>query len=175
MATKTKGAAKQASKPSAATKRVQPIPAGYPAITPYLRVRSAQQALEFYTKAFGAKEKSRLAGSDGRVMHAEMQVFNTRVMLSDEFPDRGALSPESLKGSPVGLFVYTRDVDGAIARAVAAGATVTMPAQDMFWGDRFGTIRDPFGHDWQLATHKEDVAPKEMHRRFQAMQAQQKS
>jgi PhnB protein len=172
MATKTK---KQASKPSAATKKVQPIPAGYPPITPYLRVRSAQQALEFYKKAFGAKENSRMAGLDGRVMHAEMQVFDTRVMLSDEFPERGALSPESLKGSPVGLFVYTRDVDGAIARAVAAGATVTMPAQDMFWGDRFGTIRDPFGHDWQLATHKEDVPPKEMHRRFQAMQAQQKS
>ena len=174
MATKTKRGPQKAGRAKAAPKTVQPIPAGYPAITPYLRVRSATHALEFYKKAFGAREKSRMAGPDGRVMHAEMQVFNTVVMLSDEFPDRGALSPESLKGSPVGLFVYTRDVDGAIARAVAAGATVTMPAQDMFWGDRFGTIRDPFGHDWQLATHKEDVAPKEMQRRFLAMQAQQK-
>jgi uncharacterized glyoxalase superfamily protein PhnB len=175
MATRAKRAPKKASKATAATKKVQPIPAGYPPITPYLRVRETDRALAFYTKAFGAKAKGRMASPDGRVMHAEMQVFNTRVMLSDEFPERGALSPESLKGSPVGLFVYTRDVDGAMARAIAAGATVTMPAQDMFWGDRFGTIRDPFGHDWQLATHKEDVAPKEMQRRFQAMQAQQKS
>src|SRR3984893_2182960 len=174
MATKTKRAGKNASTPGATT-TVQPIPAGYPPITPYLRVRSAEQALAFYKKAFGAKEKSRMAGPDGRVMHAEMQVFNTVMMLSDEFPGRGALSPESLKGSPVGLFVYTRDVDGAITRAVGAGAAVTMPAQDMFWGDRFGTIRDPFGHDWQFATHKEDVTPKEMQRRFQAMQAKQKS
>lgn len=174
MATRTKRAPKKATKATAATKKVQPIPAGYPAITPYLRVREADRALAFYRKAFGAKAKGRMAGPDGRVMHAEMQVFNTLVMLSDEFPERGSLSPESLKGSPVGLFVYTRDVDGAIARAVAAGATVTMPAQDMFWGDRFGTIRDPFGHDWQLATHKEDVSPKDMQRRFQAMQAQQK-
>ena len=174
MATRTKRAPKKASKVKAAPKTVQPIPAGYPPITAYLRLRGADRALEFYKKAFGATAKGRMAGPDGRVMHAEMQVFNTRVMLCDEFPDRGALSPESLKGSSVGLFVYTRDVDGAIARAVAAGATVTMPAQDMFWGDRFGTIRDPFGHDWQLATHKEDVTPKEMERRFQAMQAQQK-
>lgn len=174
MATRTKRATKKASKVKAGTKTVSPIPAGYPPITPYLRVRGADRALEFYKKAFGAKVKGRMAGPEGQVMHAEMQVFNTRVMLSDEFPERGSLSPESLKGSAVGLFVYTRDVDGAIARAVAAGATVTMPAQDMFWGDRFGTIRDPFGHDWQLATHKEDVAPKEMQRRFQAMQAQQK-
>jgi PhnB protein len=174
MATKPKRAAKKVKKRKVAAKKVQPIPAGYPAVTPYLLVRSAQQALEFYKKAFGAKEKGRMAGPDGRVMHAEMRVFNTVVMLSDEFPDRGALSPESLKGSPVGLFVYTRDVDGAIARAGAAGATVTMPAQDMFWGDRFGTIRDPFGHDWQFATHKEDVTSQEMHRRFQAMQAQPK-
>ena len=127
MATRTKRAPKKASKATAATKKVQPIPAGYPSITPYLRVRETDRALAFYTKAFGAKAKGRMAGVDGRVMHAEMQVFNTRVMLSDEFPERGTLSPESLKGSPVGLFVYTRDVDGAIARAVAAGATVTMP------------------------------------------------
>ncbi len=169
MATKTNSGPQKAGKAKAAPKTVQPIPAGSPAITPYLRVRSARQALEFYKKAFGAEEKTRMAGPDGRVMHAEIQVFNTVVMLSDEFPDRGALSPESLKGSPVGLHV-----DGAIARAVAAGATVTMPAEDMFRGDRFGTIRDPFGHDWQLATHMEDVAAKEMQRRFLAMQAQQK-
>ncbi len=110
MATRTKRAPKKASKATAATKKVQPIPAGYPSITPYLRVRETDRALAFYTKAFGAKAKGRMAGVDGRVMHAEMQVFNTRVMLSDEFPERGTLSPESLKGSPVGLFVYTRDV-----------------------------------------------------------------
>ncbi len=115
MATRTKPAPKKASKGTAATKKVQPVPAGYPAITPYLRVREADRALAFYKRAFGATAKGR---PDGRVMHAEMQVFNTTVMLSDEFPERGSLSPESLKGSPVGLFVYTRDVDGAIARAV---------------------------------------------------------
>jgi len=172
MATRSKRPAKKVRKSKAVAKTVKPIPAGYPAVTPYLRVRSTPQALEFYKKAFGAREKGRMAAPDGRVMHAEMAVFGTVVMLSDEFPDRAALSPESLKGSPVGLFVYTRDVDGAIARAAAAGATVTMPAQDMFWGDRFGTIRDPFGHDWQFATHKEDVAEKEMRRRFEVMLTQ---
>ena len=167
MATRTKRAGKKA-----AARAVQPIPRGYPAITPYLRVRGADRALGFYRKAFGARAKDRMVDAGGRIMHAELQVLNTVVMLSDEFPERGALSPESLKGSPVSLFVYTRDVDAVIARAVAAGATVTMPAQDMFWGDRFGTIRDPFGHEWHFATHKEDVTPREMQRRFQAMLAQ---
>src|SRR5262245_58850473 len=159
-------------KATRAAKRIEPIPSGYAAITPYLRVRGAAQALEFYEKAFGAKQRTLMAGADGRIMHAEMKVFDTVVMLGDESPAEGAPSPRSLNGTSVGLFVYTRDVDATMARAAAAGATVKMPAQDMFWGDRFGTVQDPFGHDWLLATHKEDVSPKEMKRRFQAMQAQ---
>ena len=171
---KTKRGAKTAvaAKAPKAAKKVEPIPSGYAAITPYLRVRGAAQALEFYTKAFRAKETVRMVTADGRIMHAEMKVFNTVVMLGDEAPAQGAPSPQSLNGTSVGLFVYTRDVDAALARAVAAGATAKMPAQDMFWGDRFGSVQDPFGHDWLMATHKEDVPPKEMKRRFEAMQAQ---
>jgi PhnB protein len=174
MAQRTQRGAKKAVRAKApkAAKKVGPIPSGYAAITPYLRVRGAAQALEFYKKAFGAKETVRMAGADDQIMHAEMKVFNTLVMLGDEAPAHGAPSPQSLNGTSVGLFVYTRDVDAALARAVAAGATLKTPAQDMFWGDRFGSVQDPFGHDWLMATHKEDVPPKEMKRRVDAMQAQ---
>jgi uncharacterized glyoxalase superfamily protein PhnB len=135
-------------------------------------VRSAEQALDFYRKAFGARETMRFAAPDGKIMHAEMKAFDQVVMLSDESPDQGKLAPESLKGSPVSLFVYSRDVDAAIAKAVAAGATVKMAAQDMFWGDRFGSVSDPFGHQWLIATHKEDVTPREARKRWEAMMAQ---
>ncbi len=171
MATKAKRSAK--SKPARTpVRKVRPVPLGYEGITPYLTVRGAEQALAFYKKAFGAKETLRLAGPDGRVMHAEMKVFDRMVMLADEAPEQGRLGPQSLKGTTVGLFVYSQDVDKALARAVAAGATVKMPAQDMFWGDRFGSVEDPAGHTWQIATHKEDVAPREMQKRWQAAMAQ---
>jgi PhnB protein len=165
---KTRAKAKTA-KP---TRRVPPVPAGYEGITPYLTVRGAEKALEFYRKAFGARELSRLSGQDGKIMHAEMKLSDQIVMLSDEVPEQGRLSPEALKGSAVGLVFYTRDVDAAMARAAAAGATVTMAAQDMFWGDRFGSVADPFGHSWQIATHKEDVSPREVQKRWQGMMAQ---
>jgi uncharacterized glyoxalase superfamily protein PhnB len=176
MAARPKRSARVSSrKPKAAArprKRVQAIPPGYAGITPSLVVRNAEQAIEFYRKAFGARETMRFAGPGGKIMHAEMKVFDHMVMLSDEAPDQGKLAPESLKGSPVSLFVYTRDVDAAIAKAVDAGATVKMEAQDMFWGDRFGVIGDPFGHQWQIATHKEDVTPREIRKRWAAMMAQ---
>jgi PhnB protein len=171
MATKAKGKAttKAASKPA---KKVPAIPAGYEGVTPYLTVRGAQQALDFYRRAFGAREIKRLTTPGGKIMHAEMKVFDQIIMLTDEAPDQGRLGPQSLKGTPVGLVVYSRDVDAAIARAVSAGATVKMAAQDMFWGDRFGSVEDPFGHLWQIATHKEDVGPRELQKRWQAMLAQ---
>jgi uncharacterized glyoxalase superfamily protein PhnB len=172
MAIRGKRSAKTTTKAGKPARKVRPTPAGYEGITPYLTVRGAAQALAFYKKAFGARELTRLSAPDGRIMHAEMKVFDRIVMLSDEAPDQGRLAPESLKGTPVGLFVYSVDVDKALARAVAAGATLTMPAQDMFWGDRFGSIRDPAGHSWQIATHKEDVPPRETQRRWRAMMAQ---
>lgn len=139
------------------------IPEGYHSVTPYLVVSDSARALEFYQKAFGAKEKVRMAGPDGRIMHAEMQIGNSMVMLGDEGP-RGK-SPQSLGGSPVSIFLYVDDVDSVFNQAVSAGAKADMPPQDMFWGDRFGTLTDPFGHLWSLATHLEDVSPLEMKRR----------
>jgi PhnB protein len=176
MATRARGSTSRTKprpgrKKSRPARQVQPIPAGYEGITPYLVVRGTEKALEFYRKAFGARETTRLTAPDGKIMHAEMKVFDQIVMLSDEIPEQGRLSPEALKGSPVSLFVYSRDVDAAMARAVAAGATVSMPAADMFWGDRFGSVTDPFGHSWQMATHKEDVSPRETQKRWQAMAA----
>jgi PhnB protein len=162
--------ARAAAKP---VRRVQPIPAGYEGIIPYLTVRGGERAVEFYKKAFGARETpSRLSAPDGKIMHTEMKMFDQIVMLSDEIPDQGRLAPESLPGSPVNLCVYSRDVDAAMARAVAAGATVKMPAEDMFWGDRLGSVTDPFGHTWQMVTHKTDVPPREIQKRWQATLAQ---
>jgi PhnB protein len=153
------------------TRTVKPIPDGYHVMTPYLTVRGADAAIQFYKKAFGAVERMRLAGADGRVMHAELKMLGTIVMLTDEVPDMGRLSPQALAGTPVGLLVYSRDVDAAVDRAVSAGATLKMPVQDMFWGDRFGGVEDPFGHNWQIATHKEDLTPREIRRRWQAQLA----
>jgi PhnB protein len=156
-----------------ASRRVESIPAGYKGITPYLTVRGADQAVEFYKKAFGARETpSRLSGPDGKIMHTEMKMFDQVVMLSDEMPDQGRVGPQALAGTPVSLMVYSRNVDAAMARAVAAGATVKTPAQDMFWGDRFGSVVDPFGHIWQIATHKADVSPRELQKRWQAFLAE---
>jgi PhnB protein len=144
---------------------VDPVPAGYPVVTPYLSVRGAADAIDFYTKIFGATERMRMPGPDGRIGHAELQLRDSVVMLSDEFPDMGVVSPQSLGGTPVTLSIYVDDVDSVIDRAVAAGATLDRPIEDRFYGDRSGQIVDPWGHRWSIATHVEDVPPDEMQRR----------
>jgi PhnB protein len=144
---------------------VNPIPEGYRSITPYLCIRGAAQAIEFYKKAFGAKEISRMPSPDGRIGHAELQIGDSMIMLSDEFPEMGSKSAQALGGTPVGIMFYVDNVDAVFDRAVAAGATVKMPLGNQFWGDRFGRLTDPFGNDWSLAMHIEDVAPEEMARR----------
>jgi PhnB protein len=149
------------------------IPDGYHTLTPYLIVKGAAQAIEFYQKAFGATELFRMAGPGGCVMHAEMSIGDSRIMLADESPEMGARGPETIGGSPVGLCLYVKDVDALAHQAQAAGAKVVRPVQDQFYGDRSGTFTDPFGHTWTIATHKEDVPPEEMERRFEAMMRQQ--
>ena len=149
-----------------APKGVRPVPAGYRSVTPYLMVHDAAQALDFYVRAFGAEERSRMPGPGGKIMHAELKIGDSMVMLSDEFPGMsGSRSPQSLGGTSGYLLVYVPDVDELFRRAVGAGAKVEMPLTDMFWGDRFGKVLDPFGHSWGLATHKEDVSPEEIGRR----------
>jgi PhnB protein len=148
---------------------VKPIPDGYRSVTPYLVVDDGAKALEFYKKAFGAKELMRLPGPDGKIAHAEIQIGDSIVMMADEAPARGARSAKSIGGSPIGLMVYVPDVDAQFKQAVAAGATVVMPVADQFYGDRNGTVSDPFGLKWTLGTHKEDVSPEEMKKRMQAM------
>jgi len=150
---------------AAAKKRVQPIPTGYHSITPYLSIKGAAEALEFYKKAFGAKEIMRMPGPDGLVGHAEIRIGNSRVMLADEFPAMDFLSPKARGGTTVTIHVYMNDVDKAVARAAAAGAKVTRPVADQFYGDRTGSLEDPFGHVWHIATHKEDVSTAELKRR----------
>ena len=145
----------------------QPIPPGYHSITPSAVVDDAKKAMAFYEQAFGAKETYRLPMGD-KIGHAEMQIGDSRFMLSDEFPDWGALGPKSRGGSTGSFLIYVPDADAAIDRAVKAGATVVQPAEDQFWGDRMGTVLDPFGHKWMLGTHKEDVPPEEMQRRGEA-------
>ena len=146
----------------------KPIPDGYHTVTPYLIVKGAGEAIEFYKKAFGAEELFRMPGPGGRgVMHAEIRIGDSVIMLADEFPDRGYLSPLARGGATSSLLLYVEDVDASFARAIAAGATEKMPVSDMFWGDRYGQVSDPFGHDWSIATHKEDVAPEDMARRQQ--------
>ena len=175
MAKSTK--AKNARRPSRpakapAPKRVAPIPAGYHTATPYLTVRGAADAIEFYKKAFGAKEVMRMPAPGGALGHAEIRIGDSVVMLSDEFPGAATKPPSVLGGTTGYVFLYVPDVDRTFKQAVDAGARVTMPLADMFWGDRFGTLVDPFGHAWGLATHKEDVPPKEMAKRAQAAMAQ---
>lgn len=145
---------------------VGPIPDGYHSITPHLTVRGADRAIEFYRKAFGAEELFRLTGPDGKsVMHAELKIGDSRFFLGDELPGMGCSSPETLGGSPSGIYLYVRDVDEVFRKAVDAGATVNRPLENMFWGDRTGTVKDPFGHTWDLATRREEVPPDEMKRR----------
>jgi uncharacterized glyoxalase superfamily protein PhnB len=145
---------------------VKPIPEGYHTITPFLTVRGADRAIDFYRRAFGAEELGRMHGPDGKtVMHAELKIGTSRFFLCDEVPGMDCRSPQTLGGSPTGIYLYVRDVDEAFRRAVDAGANVKRPLEDMFWGDRTGSVLDPFGYTWDLATRREEVAPEEMKRR----------
>jgi len=148
---------------------VQAIPQGYHTLTPYMTVRDAARAIEFYKKAFGAVEKGVMKGPGGKVMHAELIIGDSIVMLADEFPEFGSMSPLSTGGSGMGLHIYVEDVDSAFDRAVGAGATIDMPVADMFWGDRYGKLSDPFGHKWSIATHKRDLSMEEMEEGMKAM------
>lgn len=149
-----------------------PVPAAYRGVTPYLIVRGAAKAIEFYTQAFGAKETMRLEGAEGKLGHAEMQLGGGAFMLADENPAMGFLSPESLGGSGVSMMFYVDDVDAQVATAVSAGAKLMRPVQDQFYGDRSGLLTDPFGHVWTIATHIEDVSHEEMLRRCAEMMKQ---
>jgi PhnB protein len=141
---------------------VRPIPEGYHTVTPFLAVDDASAAIEFYERAFGARERARIPMPDGKVAHAELELGDSVIMLADPFPQAATRPPKELGGTTVGVFLYVEDVDGFVQRAVDAGATVTMAPEDMFWGDRFGQLTDPFGHQWQVATRIEDVPPEEM-------------
>jgi uncharacterized glyoxalase superfamily protein PhnB len=148
---------------------VKAIPDGMHTVTPHLVCAGAADAIEFYKKAFNAVEEGRIAGPQGRLMHAMVRIEGSAVMLVDEMPEWGALGPKSLKGSPVTIHLYVEDVDAFVKRAVAAGAKITMPLEDMFWGDRYCKLEDPFGHHWSVATHKRDVSPEEMKQAMQKM------
>ena len=150
---------------------VKPIPEGAHTVTPHLICAGAADAIEFYKKAFNATEFFRMPGPKGGTMHAEIRIGDSNVMLMDEMPECGGLGPKSLKGSPVTLHLYVEDVDAFVARAVGAGAKITMPITDMFWGDRYGQLEDPFGHKWSVATHTRDVGPEEMQKAIQQMGA----
>jgi len=164
--------AKQSSTNRRETKRretkVAAIPRGYHSVTPHLTVRGAAEAIDFYKRAFGARERGRMPGPDGKtIMHAEVQIGDSIVFLADEFPDMGCRAPQTLGGTTGTLHIYVKDVDRAFQRAVAAGAEVRMPVTDMFWGDRYAKVADPFGHEWGLGTHKEDLSAREIGRRAQ--------
>ena len=145
---------------------VKPIPQGYHSVTPYLIVRGAADAIEFYKKAFGAVELFRMPSPDGKIGHAEIRIGDSPIMMADEYPEMGYQGPQSIGGSPVSLMIYVEDVDTVFNQAVAAGATVKEALQDKFYGDRIGTLVDPFGHRWHVSTHKEDVSPEEMQERM---------
>ena len=153
--------------------KVSPIPEGYTSVTPYLVVKDAAKAIEYYKKVFGAKELFRMDGPNGTVGHAELQIGNARIMLADENPSmgQGHSSATSIGSSPVSLYLYIPDVDRVVERAVAEGAKIIKPIQDQFYGDRSGFVQDPFGHFWGIATHVEDVSPKEMEERMKKLQA----
>ena len=145
--------------------QISPIPPGFTAVTPHLVCRGAAAAIEFYKNAFGAVECFRLPGPDGRLMHGQITIGGAPVMLVDEFlehPEQCAVSPQALKGSPVTIHLMVEDVDATMAQAQRAGASVTMPPQNMFWGDRYGQLTDPFGHRWSVATHLEDLTPEQI-------------
>lgn len=155
----------------------KPIPEGHHTVTPHLVIRGAAEAIDFYKKALGAEEIMRMASPDGKIAHAELKIGDSIVYLADEFPNMGvAKSPQTLGGTTATLNLYVKDVDTSFQRAVSAGAKVNMPVADMFWGDRYGTLTDPFGHVWGIATHKEDLSAEEIEERardFYASMAQQ--
>ncbi|WP_327251474.1 VOC family protein [Streptomyces sp. NBC_01244] len=144
---------------------VQPVPEGYPRVTPYLCIDGAAAAIDFYASVLGARERMRMAGSGGKIGHAELELGSSVIMLADEYPDLGFRSPKSVGGTPVTLHVYVEDVDAVFAEALARGATALRPIRDEFYGDRTGQFEDPFGHRWNIATHIEDVPPDEMEKR----------
>jgi PhnB protein len=154
-----------AAKKEAVMSPVQPIPEGYPRLTPYLCVDGAARAIEFYTAVLGATEKMRMPGPDGRIGHAELTIGDSLIMLADEYPDMGFLSPGRIGGTPVTLHLYVGDVDAVFEKALAAGAKALRPVENQFYGDRSGQFEDLFGHRWNVATHVEDVDPKDMARR----------
>ena len=168
---KRKPAAKRrvAKNEPAKKKTVHPIPAGHPAVSPYLIVDDAPRALEFYKKAFGAKELMRHAGPDGRIGHAEIRISDSIIMLADEHLAVNAKSPKTVGGTPVSLHLYVKDVDAVARQATAAGARTVRPVQTQFYGDRNGMLEDPFGHQWHVSTHVEDVSPAELRRRAAQM------
>lgn len=149
--------------------KVKPVPHGMHSVTPYLVCAGAANAIEFYKKAFGAVEEARLPGPDGKIMHAMIRIGDSAVMMIDENPERGMLGPKSLKGSPVTIHLYVENADATVERAVKAGAKVTMPLEDQFWGDRYGQLEDPFGHHWSVATHVRDVGMEEMQQAMKKM------
>ena len=147
------------------------IPDGYHSVTPYLAVDGAEQAIAFYEKAFGAKERTRMQSPDGKIAHAEIEIGDSVVMLSDPLPQFTTRAPSELGGSTASIMMYVEDVDAAVQQAVGAGATLEREPEDQFWGDRFGAVVDPFGHMWSIATHVEDVPPEEMAKRAEAAMA----
>ena len=150
---------------------VKPIPEGYHTLTPYLAVEGAAKAIDFYKEAFGAEERLRMDGPDGKIGHAELQIGDSKLMLSDPFP-QSSVRPPAEAGAPTGsVFMYVEDADATFEQATRAGASVTMPLEDMFWGDRFGSLTDPFGHIWSIATHKEDLTEEQMAERRDAAMA----
>jgi len=149
---------------------VKPIPEGYHSVTPYLSINGATEALEYYKKAFGAIELFRME-HDGKIGHAEIKIGDSPLMLADEFPEMGFVSPKTLGGSPVGIMIYVDDVDTVFQQAINAGGVEKKPVQDQFYGDRSGTLTDPYGHVWTVATHKEDVTPEEIDKRLAAAKA----
>lgn len=151
------------------TSSVKPIPEGMHTVTPHLVCAGAVEAIEFYKKAFHAQELARLPDPQGKIMHAEIRIGDSVLMLVDEFPEWGAFGPKALKGSPVTIHLYVENVDAFVARAVEAGAKIKMPVEDTFWGDRYGQLEDPFGHHWSVATHIRDVTPEELEKGAQEM------
>ena len=150
----------------------QPIPEGYHTVTPYLAVEDAARAIEYYKQAFGAKEAVRMDAPNGMIAHAELEVGDSRVMLSDPFPQASTKAPKDLGGTSVSVMMYVEDADAVVKQAAAGGATVLMEVADQFWGDRMGTIQDPFGHTWSIATHVEDPSPEEIAERAKAAMAE---
>jgi PhnB protein len=150
---------------------IKPIPEGYRTVTPFLSVDDAAGAIDYYKQAFGAKERMRMETPDGKIGHAELEIGDSLIMLSDPFPNASTRPPNEIGGASGGVFLYVEDVDAVVKRAVDKGATVTMKVEDQFWGDRFGTVTDPFGQVWSIATHVEDVPPAEMAERAKAAMA----